>query len=101
MKRYFTTSIGRLRLLGFLEGGSLLLLLFVAVPMKYLLHDPGWVKLLGPVHGALFTLFVINTFSVAVERSWRFSSQTWKILLACLIPFGTYYIDRAFLRHEQ
>lgn len=101
MKKYFNSGIGRLRLLGFLEGASLLLLLFVAVPVKYLLHDPSWVKLIGPVHGALFLLFIINTFSVAVERSWRFSTQTWKVLVACLIPFGTYYIDRAFLRNER
>ncbi len=45
------TSIGRLRLLGLLEGISLLVLVGVAVPLKHLYHDPSLVRALGPVHG--------------------------------------------------
>ena len=44
MKKYFTTSVGRLRLVGFLEGVSLLILVFVAVPLKYIWHNPELVK---------------------------------------------------------
>src|SRR5690606_42130893 len=68
MKKFFTTSIGRLRLLAFLEGTSLLVLLFIAVPIKYALQNPAWVKAMGPVHGALFLLFVFNALQVRSEE---------------------------------
>ncbi|WP_207512890.1 DUF3817 domain-containing protein [Longitalea luteola] len=97
MQSLFKTKIGRLRLLGFLEGVSLLLLVFIAVPLKYAAHDETFTKLLGPVHGVLFLLFIFNTISVGVEQRWAFTKITWKVILACCIPFGTFYIDRKIL----
>lgn len=93
------TKIGRLRLTGLLEGISLLLLTGVAVPLKYVAGEPSLVKLIGPVHGLLFLLFVVQTLSVGVEYKWSFRSTTWKVLLACIIPFGTFYIDQKILKH--
>lgn len=91
------TRTGRLRLLGFLEGISLLLLVFVAVPAKYFFHSPSLVKALGPVHGAIFLLFLFQVLSMGVEQRWTFRHTTWKVILACFIPFGTFYIDRKIL----
>jgi integral membrane protein len=93
----FRTSLGRLRVLSFLEGLSLLFLLFIAVPTKYFGDDPALVKLIGPIHGALFLLFILNTLSVAVAYKWEFNKTTWKVLIACIIPFGTFYIDKYIL----
>lgn len=92
------TKTGRLRIIGLLEGISLLLLVFIAVPIKYIWHDPVLVKAMGPVHGALFLLFVFNALSVGVEQQWKFRETTYKVLLACIIPFGTFYIDHTLLR---
>lgn len=97
----FKTPIGRLRILGFLEGISLILLVFVAVPLKYFFHDPTLVRMLGPVHGLLFCLFVFITLSVGVSYRWSFSKTTWKVLLACIVPFGTFYIDKHILLPES
>lgn len=91
------TNIGRLRIIGLMEGISLIVLVFIAVPLKYALHNDSWVKNLGPIHGALFLLFVLNTLSVAVSEGWKFKDTTWKVLLACIIPFGTFYIDHKIL----
>jgi len=93
----FKTTIGRLRIIGYLEGISLLVLVFVAVPMKYYFGDPGLSKALGPIHGAIFLLFLFNTLSVGVEQKWKFKTTTWKVILACFIPFGTFYIDNKIL----
>ncbi|MCD8540678.1 MAG: DUF3817 domain-containing protein [Leadbetterella sp.] len=101
MKKYFTTSTGRLRLLAFLEGLSLLVLVFIAVPLKYYFSDPSWVKAIGPVHGALFLLFVFNALRTGVEQQWKFTEITWNVLVACIVPFGTFYIDYKVLRHLQ
>lgn len=91
------TTIGRLRLLAFLEGVSLLVLLGIAVPYKYLYGNPALVKTVGPIHGVLFLLFAFNTINVAIQYKWKFSTTTYKVLLACFIPFGTFYVDRTIL----
>jgi integral membrane protein len=84
-------------MIAFLEGMSLLVLTGIAVPLKYICKDPYWVKVMGPLHGLLFLLFVISTLSVGVEYRWKFRTTTWKVLLACIVPFGTFYIDRKIL----
>lgn len=101
MLNLFKTPIGRLRIIGFLEGISLILLVFVAVPLKYAWSDPALVKLIGPIHGLLFTLFVFSTLSASVTYRWKFSEISWKVLLACVIPFGTFYIDKYILSREE
>lgn len=98
LSQIFKTQLGRLRLLSYLEGISLLILVFIAVPLKYWGQQPMLVKALGPIHGMLFLWFVISTLSVGIERHWKFRQTTWKVLLACLIPFGTFYIDRHILK---
>ncbi len=99
MKKYFTTSIGRLRLYGFLEGMSLLVLIFIAVPLKYMFNNPEWVKSIGPAHGALFLLFIFNVLRIGIEQKWPFKEITWIVIAACFIPFGTFYIDDKILKH--
>lgn len=86
-----------MRIIAILEGISLLTLVFIAVPVKYVLGNPAFVKMMGPIHGTLFLLFLFNTLSVGIEQNWKFREITWKVLLACIIPFGTFYIDRKIL----
>lgn len=97
MTHLLKTNVGRLRIIGFLEGVSLLVLVFIAVPLKYFANYPTTVKAMGPIHGALFLLFVFNALSVGVSQQWKFTTTTWKVLLACIIPFGTFYIDHTIL----
>ena len=89
------------RIVGFLEGISLLALVFIAVPLKYWQQAPAFVTFLGPVHGALFLLFIFNAMSVGVAQNWKFSKTTWKVIVACFIPFGTFYIDKKILREME
>lgn len=98
MIQLIQSKVGRLRLIGFLEGVSLLALLLIALPLKYVLGIPEFSKVIGTIHGALFLLFIFNTLSVGVEYQWKFKETTWKVLLACIIPLGTFYIDRKILR---
>jgi integral membrane protein len=94
MPKSVNTSHNRLRWIGYLEGTSLIILMFVAVPMKHFWHEPGLVKSLGPLHGILFLWYVITVLSVAISEKWNFQRTTWKVLIACIIPFGTFYINR-------
>lgn len=96
--KFFTTKIGRLRIIGFLEGISLIILIFIAVPMKYGYNDETLTKLMGPIHGALFLLFLLNTFSASIEQKWK-AKTTVKLIASCFIPFGTFYVDYKFLKN--
>src|SRR3989337_3942124 len=98
MKHLLKTRLGRLRILGYLEGISLLMLIFIGMPLKYMADDPAFVKAVGPVHGALFIWFIFATAGVSIEEKWRFRQTTLKVLIACMIPFGTFYVDKAILR---
>ena len=100
MINLFKTNLGRLRIIGFFEGISLLILIFIAEPMKYFGNNPALVKTMGPIHGALFLLFIFNALSVGVDQKWKFFETTWKVLLACIIPFGTFYIDHKILKKQ-
>ena len=97
MIKLFISAIGRLRIIGFFEGISLIVLLFIAVPIKYIYNDPSWVKTMGPIHGGLFLLFVINSVSVAIQQKWH-TKITLKVLLSCIIPLGTFYVDHFILK---
>lgn len=97
MKNLLQTNIGRLRIIGFLEGTSLITLFFIAVPLKYIFGEPFLTRPVGTIHGVLFLLFVFNALSAGVEQNWKFKETTWKVLLACIIPFGTFYIDNKIL----
>lgn len=98
INQVFKTQLGRLRLLSYLEGISLLFLFSVAMPLKYYADLPFWVRMVGPIHGLLFLWFVITTLSVGVERGWKFKDTTWKVLIGCIVPFGTFYIDTYILK---
>lgn len=97
MLKLFNSNIGRLRIIGLFEGLSLLILLFIAVPLKYFSGDSALVKTMGPIHGALFLLFIMNAVSVAIQEKWSGKTTT-KVLLSCILPFGTFYVDHYILK---
>ncbi|MGA1227286.1 MAG: DUF3817 domain-containing protein [Tamlana sp.] len=85
------------RIVAFLEGVSYVLLLFVATPVKYLANDPQYVKILGMPHGLLFIAYIVLVFTLRRDYNW--DNKSFKsILLASIIPFGTFYIDRKYLK---
>ena len=84
------------RIVALLEGVSYLLLLFVAVPIKYLMDDPQYVKMLGMPHGMLFIGYVVLAFLIRSDYKWN-SRQFMVVLIASVIPFGTFYVDKKYL----
>jgi len=101
MMRFLNSGIGRFRAIAFLEGLSLVLLLFVAMPVKYGLGEPILVKYIGMGHGLLFILFILMALQQHVEQGWKFFSLTWMVLLSSFVPFGTFYIDHRFLAPQH
>ncbi len=95
-----TTTLGRLRVVGFLEGLSFLLLLGVAMPLKYYWGEPQAVRVVGMAHGVLFIAYIAATVQAWLEYDW-----TWKraalIAAASLVPFGPFYADVKWMRSER
>jgi len=92
------TSLGRLRLMGILEGASLLILLGICVPMKYMAGNPIGSEIIGPIHGAFFILYIIFLIQVKIELNWPWN-KTLIAMAACFIPFGTFYVNAKILPH--
>lgn len=81
-----------------MEGISLIILVFIGMPLKYYMDAPMLVEVIGPIHGGLFLLYVYLAFRVGLEEEWKFFARTLIVLLASFIPFGTFYIDAKILR---
>lgn len=92
------TTLGRFRLLAFIEGVSFLLILFVTMPLKYFFQMPEPNKVIGMAHGLLFVLYVVMAFQAKSDCGWSWR-KTGLILLASIIPFGTFYADKKWLQN--
>ncbi len=85
LKQFCTISI--------LEGVSYLLLLGIAMPLKYMFDMPLYVKYLGWAHGVLFVLYGIYVVLCWYKYKWAYEKAA-LIFLASLIPFAPFYVDR-------
>lgn len=85
-----------LRIMSILEGSSLLLLLFVAVPLKRLMDMPEAVSIIGPIHGVLFILFNLILFTLVFKSQLKFTHAIIGFI-ASLIPFGTFVFKAKLL----
>ena len=94
-----TTSIAVLRKVGILEGISLLVLLFVAMPLKYIWGEPIAVKIVGWLHGFLFVLFMLLVLRVYDQKSWPFKKVIYAFI-AAFLPFGTFVFDAQLKKEE-
>jgi integral membrane protein len=93
------SELKRIRVFALAEGISFLLLLFVAVPLKRIGGDDAWVRLLGPVHGGLFVLYVLSVLMAIPTLRWG-PVRIAVALAAAALPFGTFLLD-AKLRREH
>ncbi|MDP3314020.1 DUF3817 domain-containing protein [Lutibacter sp.] len=86
------------RWVSIIEGLSYILLLFIAVPIKYMAGNDTYVKMLGMPHGILFVGYVMLAIVIKYELEWK-SKTFWIVLVASIVPFGTFYIDKKYLRN--
>ncbi len=85
------------RIIAFLEGVSYVLLLFIATPIKYILENDFYVKILGMPHGILFLIYISLACVLNNKLNWK-KQMFFLILLASIIPFGTFYVDRKYFK---
>ncbi len=95
----FKSPVHTLRLLALTEGVSFLILLGVAMPLKYLGGLPQAVKVFGWAHGLLFVALCFLLLKVTVEERWPLGRSA-MVFLAALLPFGPFVIDRRLKNYE-
>lgn len=90
------SSTGQFQLICLLEGLSLIILLFIAMPLKYYFGQPGLTKIVGMAHGVLFLLYILYTIIFTIKYKWNFKTFA-LVTVASFIPFGTFYIEKKVL----
>lgn len=88
-----------LRVIGALEGISFVLLIFVAMPLKYAWEMPTPVRALGMAHGVLFLAYLALVARAARVRGWDRLAIAHAVG-AALVPFATLTLD-GWLRDEE
>jgi len=84
------------RWLGRFEGFSFLLLLLVAMPLKYIWGMPEAVRVVGMAHGGLFLGYVAMASYVALEARW--SGKVWFLsMAAAVLPLGTFIFEKKYM----
>ncbi len=86
-----------LRLTALLEGLSLLILLGIAMPLKYYFEKPEAVQIVGMAHGILFIIYILLIPIAHVKLKWKLIN-TGFALLASIIPFGTFVADKKIFK---
>lgn len=80
-------------ILSYIEGASLLILLLIAMPIKYVLGNPSVVSVVGMIHGILFMALVGLVLVVATESKWP-KGLLWVALISATVPMGMFYFDK-------
>ncbi len=88
------------RKIAFAEGVSFLVLLLIAMPLKYIAELPIAVSIVGGLHGILFIAFVVMAWEVKNEyqKSWGWLAISF---IASILPFGTFWMDHKLWKKEQ
>ncbi|MEZ4857653.1 MAG: DUF3817 domain-containing protein [Flavobacteriaceae bacterium] len=91
-------SIKHFKLISTLEALSFLLLLGIAMPLKYLWGIPEMVQVVGMAHGILFVLYIGAGYFIKKKLNWPMSTLL-IVLLCAVLPFGPFYVERKYI-HE-
>jgi len=87
------TPTGRVRLTGLIEGASFLVLLGIAMPLKYMANIPEAVSIVGMLHGILFILYLLAIANAFFVRHLTFLKSLLAVV-AAFLPFGPFLLDR-------
>jgi integral membrane protein len=89
--------------MAWLTGAMLLILVFVAMPVKYIGDDDSLVRIVGVAHGWLYIVYIITALTLAYQARWR-PLRTLLVLLAGTVPFASFVAERkvvAIARRER
>ena len=94
------TPVSRFRIIAYTEAISFLVLLGVAMPLKYMADMPEVVKIAGWIHGIFFMLYLYSLVDCAMQYKWSFTKII-ILFIASLLPFGPFVADAKMLKGEK
>ena len=90
----------RFRIISITEGISMLVLVFIAMPLKWIFELPTMVNYVGWIHGFLFILYILVMFPTSRKLRWSFQNALFG-LIASVLPFGPFLFDRKLRKQED
>jgi integral membrane protein len=99
VKELSTTTLGKFRIVAFLEGCSYLLFA-LTMPLKYFCSMPKPNYFVGMLHGTLFLLYIILLLAVSFKYKWAFAKMLLAFIVS-LIPFGTFFADKRLFTEKS
>lgn len=93
------TSLKTLRITGFIEGISSVVLFGIAMPLKYFADMPMAVKIVGTLHGGLWMIYTAAALFAAVTNGWGFMKMV-GAFIASIIPIGPFFFDSWVIREH-
>jgi integral membrane protein len=90
-------ALTRFRVMAYLTGTMLLLLVFVAMPIKYVGDNDGPVAVVGAIHGWLFVIYLVTVFQLAYQLRWSLARGA-LVALAGVVPFASFLAERRVRR---
>ena len=94
-----SNPLTQFRIIALAEGISFLVLLAIAMPLKYLAGNPEPVRIFGWIHGGLFILYIIAVFRAAHAGRWPVKWMA-EAFIASLLPFGPFVFDHKLKRES-
>jgi len=93
------TALSRFRFIAYTEGISFLVLLGIAMPLKYMADMPMPVKVVGWIHGVLFIGYIFSLIECRMEYKWSLKKMA-ILFIASLLPFGPFIADAKLLKSK-
>lgn len=93
-------NIGILRKLSIVEGTTLILLFFIALPLKKIWGYPEMVSIIGPIHGVAFIVYVVYLFLLSSKSKLSYTNALIGFVLS-FIPFGSFVFERKILPRKS
>ena len=93
-------AVHLLRIVGLTEAVSYMLLVGIAMPLKYIWGQPQAVRMVGMIHGILFVLFCIALLRATIVAKWPLSRAA-LLFVASLLPFGPFLLDKRMKQWEM
>ena len=92
-------ALTRYRIMAYVTGVGLVLLVCVAMPLKYFADSPGMVHVIGMLHGYLYILYIIATFDLGSRRRWPLLKML-LVMLSGTIPFAVFFVEHRIVKEE-
>lgn len=91
----------RYRVMAYAVGVGLAVLVLIGVPLKYAASSPQVVQVVGPIHGALYIVYLVSAADLVVRRARWSVTQLAAVILAGLVPFLAFFVERRITRRVE